>query len=85
MSLRDKGITNPKQWAKDNGIETVKPEPKHRYFFLNGGRREVREMRSALKYPEAPYPKMDQRRYDAGGYVPMLASDTKAEGLAAFS
>ena len=36
MSLRDKGITSPKTWAKDNNIQTVKPFPKHRYFQFVG-------------------------------------------------
>src|SRR5690606_5186112 len=36
MTLRDRGITNPKEWAKENGIQTVKPMPKHRYFYLIG-------------------------------------------------
>jgi hypothetical protein len=67
MSLRDMGITNPKQWARENNIETVKPLPKHRYFCFVGTRRERRRMRSLLKYAEVPeYPKLPQSRYDDG-------------------
>lgn len=70
MSLRDKGITDPKRWAKENGIETVKPMPKHRYFFLCGSKSQKRKMFSRLAYPVvAPYPKCDQSRYDDGSIV----------------
>lgn len=67
MTLRDQGITDPKAWARENGVETVKPLPKHRYFFLCGNRRQKRSMRAKLKYPvHSEYPKCDQQRYDAG-------------------
>lgn len=39
--------------------------PKHRYVYLVGNRREVREMRKELRYPVYDkYPKGDERRYD---------------------
>jgi len=67
MSLRDRGITNPKEWARENNIETIKPFPKHRYFFLNGNKRQKKIMLSKLKYPVInQYPKCDQQRYDDG-------------------
>lgn len=67
MTLRDKGITNPKEWAKLNNVETVAPAPKHRYFFFCGTKRQRKTMRDCLKYPAiADYPKCDQRRYDDG-------------------
>lgn len=67
MTLRDQGITNPKEWARDNGIETVKPSPKHRYFFLNGSKWQKQVMLGKLNYPViAEYPKCKQRRYDDG-------------------
>lgn len=67
MSLRDMGITNPKEWAKENNIQTVKPSPKHRYFFFVGNKREKRNMMNKLKYPILnEYPKCDQQRYDDG-------------------
>ena len=40
MTLRDKGITSPKTWAKENNIETVKPKPKHRYFQFVGDKKQ---------------------------------------------
>ena len=40
MTLRDMGITNPKEWARENKIETVKPLPKHRYFYFVGSTRQ---------------------------------------------
>lgn len=67
MSLRDMGITNTKKWAKDNNIQTVKPSPKHRYFFFVGDKRQKRNMKNKLKYDiVAEYPKGDQLRYDDG-------------------
>lgn len=68
MSVRDKfGVKNPKQWAKENGIQTVKPMPKHRYFFFNGDKRQKRSMIDRLAYAIiAEYPKCDQKRYDDG-------------------
>lgn len=67
MTLRDRGITDPGRWAKENGIETVPPMEKHRYFQFVGDRRSRAEMLSKLSYPVvATYPKCDQRRYDDG-------------------
>lgn len=70
ISLRDKGITNPKEWAKANGIQTVKPMPKHRYFFACGDKRQRKSIMSRLAYPVvADYPKCDQSRYDDGAVI----------------
>jgi hypothetical protein len=67
MTLRDRGITDPTRWAKENGVEMVNPEPKHRYFYLVGSKKQKRDMRARLKYPVlADYPKCDQQRYDDG-------------------
>jgi hypothetical protein len=72
MTLRDRGITNPKEWARDNNIETVKPMPKHRYFFLNGTKSEKKNMLSKLKYDVVnQYPKCNQQRYDDGAHIEM--------------
>lgn len=38
---------------------------KHRYFFFIGNKREVQKMRAALPYKPQPYPKGDNKRYDA--------------------
>lgn len=67
MTLRGRGITAPAKWAKENHIETLKPKPKHRYFYFVGSKTAKREMMSKLKYPivEA-YPKTDPDRYDDG-------------------
>jgi hypothetical protein len=70
ISLRDKGITNPKEWAKANNIQTVKPMPKHRYFFACGTKAQKKSIMARLAYPIVPeYPKCDQNRYDDGGNV----------------
>jgi hypothetical protein len=67
MTLRDRGITSPMAWAKENGIEVVHPAEKHRYFYLCGDKRQKREMLKKLVYPIVDaYPKCDQLRYDDG-------------------
>jgi hypothetical protein len=80
MTLRDQGILDPKRWARENGISTIEPEEKHRYFFLLGSKRDRRRMRSTLRYPVQPYPKADQQRYDDGEYVPVPVADVAAAG-----
>lgn len=85
MTLRDQGITNPKQWAKDNNIQTAPPMDKHRYFYLNGTSRQRATMREALAYPVvSTYPKMDKRTYDAGERLSLHITDVNADawGLA---
>lgn len=67
MTLRDRGITDPKRWALENGIKTAPPMPKHRYFFFCGSRTQTKAMRSKLAYPVvSKLPKCDQNRYDDG-------------------
>jgi hypothetical protein len=67
MTLRDMGITNPKEWAKANNIETVKPLPKHRYFQFSGSSRQKKQMLAKLQYEVIHnYPKCIPSRYDDG-------------------
>jgi hypothetical protein len=67
MTLRDRGITDPTRWAKENCIEMVKPMDKHRYFQFVGDKRQRRSMQEKLNYPVlTAYPKCDQQRYDDG-------------------
>lgn len=74
MTLRDRGITNPTKWAKDNGIEMIPPMEKHRYFQFVGDRRQRAAMLSKLNYEIVnQYPKCDQRRYDDGPVLTMTA------------
>ena len=67
MTLRDRGITDPTRWAKENGIEMIPPMEKHRYFKLIGNRKQTHEMLKKLTYPVIGiYPKCNQIRYDDG-------------------
>jgi hypothetical protein len=67
ISLRDKGITNPKEWAKNNNIQTLKPLPKHRYFQFVGSKKQKKQMLEKLNYPVIEkYPKINPNRYDDG-------------------
>lgn len=38
---------------------------KHRYFYFLGSKTERKKMMKALAYPIVPYPKGDNKRYDA--------------------
>lgn len=67
MTLRESGITKPKEWSRENNIQTVKPFPKHRYFYLIGNKNQKKDMLSKLTYPIIKeYPKIDPKRYDDG-------------------
>jgi hypothetical protein len=72
MSLRDKGITDPARWAKENNIQTVPPMLKHRYFQFTGTKRERKNMISKLKYPILKeYPKSPKTKYEDGQKIIM--------------
>ena len=43
---------------------------KHRYIYFIGNKKEVKEMRSKLKYPVEQYPQGETKRYDAS-YTPI--------------
>lgn len=74
MTLRDRGITDPTRWAKENGIEMVPPAEKHRYFQFVGDKRQRKMMMGKLAYPVvASYPKCDQKRYDDGPLLEVAA------------
>lgn len=80
MTLRDKGITDPTRWAKENGVETVKPFPKHRYFFFVGSKAQKSRMRSLLAYPQiSEYPKQDPCRYDDGPILDIRVCDDELD------
>ena len=67
MTLRDRGITDPTRWAKENNIETIKPKEKHRYFYFVGKKLDKKTMISKLNYPIInTYPKTDKSMYDDG-------------------
>lgn len=70
MTLRDMGITNPTNWAKENNIEKIKPKEKHRYFFIAGNKYEKKKILSKLNYAIIKtYPKSDKSYYDDGKLV----------------
>jgi hypothetical protein len=77
MTVRDRfKVSNPTAWAKANNIEMVRPEPKHRYFYLNGSKTDKKKMREQLKYNIVPnYPKTEKSMYDAGPDIFDLSTD----------
>lgn len=82
MTLRDRGITDPTRWAKENNIETVPPKEKHRYFYLCGNKHEKKTMLSKLNYAAVEsYPKCDQVRYDDGAPVSVIFDEKEKSFL----
>lgn len=73
MTVRDRfKVTNLKQWAKDNNISTLKPEPKHRYFYICGSKKERKRMLKQFNYAVIDrYPKIEPQRYDDGPQINM--------------
>lgn len=72
-TLFNRGFRNLKQWAEENGVDTVETSWKHRYFFFVGSKSDRKRMRASLKYPEVkPYPKLPKAEYDAGERIEMI-------------
>ena len=47
-------------------IERIeKTKGKHRYYYFNGNKTEIKDMKKILRYPVLPYPKGKTKRYDA--------------------
>ena len=63
------GINN----MKESGIEVKEGQRarKHRYFYFLGNKREKKEMLKDLQYPLLPYPKGNNKNYDAS-YSPSI-------------
>lgn len=57
------GINN----AKDQGVsmDIGQRARKHRYFYFLGSRKQKMQMKQQLRYPIMPYPKGENKRYDA--------------------
>jgi hypothetical protein len=77
MTVRDRfKVTKPKQWAKENNIETIKPKDKHRYFYICAPKKLKKKMLSQLKYDIIEeYPKIEPSRYDDGEKIDMGVED----------
>jgi len=72
MTLRDRGITDPTRWAKENNISMVKPMDKHRYFQFVGSKIDKKNMLAKLTYQVIySYPKCESKRYDDGPMIDM--------------
>jgi hypothetical protein len=71
MTIRDRfGVTNLKQWAKENKIQTIKPAEKHRYFYICGNKREKKSILDRLNYSVlSSYPKINPSRYNDGDTI----------------
>lgn len=54
-----------KQKFGEENVYMVERSRKYRYFYFLGTKREVKRMKSLLIYPQEPYPKGDNVRYNA--------------------
>jgi hypothetical protein len=69
-----RGQENRVQWLRDKFGEdfyTIERPRKHRYFYLVGDKRDKKKMIKELPYEIQPYPKGDNKRYDAS-YQPTI-------------
>ena len=73
MTVRDRfGVTNLKQWAKENNVQTEKPKDKHRYFYICADKRTKKKILKTLRYEIIKdYPKIEPNRYDDGDSIDM--------------
>jgi len=64
----DEGVNRVDELKKKFGEENVymveRPQ-KYRYFYFLGDKKQVKDMLKKIKYPKEPYPKGDNKRYDA--------------------
>lgn len=63
-----RGKENRTEWLKDkfgDKLKIVERARKHRYFYFNGNKYDKKNMISLLTYEIQPYPKGDNKRYDA--------------------
>lgn len=56
------GHTNPTTWARENNIEMVREDIKHRYVYLCGDKRQKKAMIQLLKPKQLPYPKGEESK-----------------------
>lgn len=69
-----RGQENRAEWMRakyGDDFSLSERSRKHRYVFFAGSKKQQSEMKSALLYEVAPYPKGDSRRYDASGNIPI--------------
>jgi hypothetical protein len=70
-TIRDRfKVTKISKWAKDNSIQSVKPKPKYRYFYILGNKKQKKNILSKLKYGIInTYPKCEKKMYDDGELI----------------
>jgi len=59
--------------SKGKVVDKILMKPTHRYLFFNGSKSQKKTMHKCLKMPIEPYPKGDNKRYDAS-YSPIVQS-----------
>lgn len=77
ISDLSRGKSNRSEWMREKYGDDFYLEGrsrKHRYFYFVGNKKQVKEMRIKLPYKTEPYPKGENKRYDAS-YIPYQQSD----------
>ena len=67
-----RGQENRAEWMRNKYGDDfyLKDRPrKHRYVYFCGGKKQIRDMKSALRYDVCEYPKGESRHYDASAKV----------------
>jgi hypothetical protein len=59
------GTSSIQELSKKHKIEFISQLPKHRYFYFVGDKWQKKQMMKELPYEIQPYPKGDNKRYDA--------------------
>jgi len=59
------GTSSIKELSKKHKIEFISQLPKHRYFYFIGDKKDKIKMMKELPYEKQPYPKGENKRYDA--------------------
>jgi hypothetical protein len=47
------------------GFEYYKGKPKHRYIYLLGNKKQIKDMKQKMPFKSEPYPKGENKRYDS--------------------
>ena len=67
-----RGQENRAEWMREkygDGFYLEDRPRKHRYILIHGSKSYRKAVLANLNYPVEPYPKGDQSRYDASGYI----------------
>jgi hypothetical protein len=74
IMLNYEWVADVKEIIKKLELKKIKILPKNRYIYFTGNTKQIREFKKELKYKEKPYPKGQNKRYDAS-YKPTIQKE----------